>query len=269
MKQKYSRLTIKNNFLFTKVMSDPVLMRQLLQRVLPERSIGDLQVNIEEKTVEGHPERRGIRLDVYCKDETTEYDIEMQGLKKGLPPERARYYQSTLDSDSLNKREDFKKLKDQILIFFCLYDPHGGNVMVYRFYNYCPEVKKSLDDRTIKYYINCTADDVGEYKELKPFVDYINGIMSEDPFVLQVDAAVQKAKRNSKWRKEFMTMQEEIQYHSSIALEQGREEGRILERERTVGLLMKDGKTFAEACRFLCLSADEIQELQEEMTKPA
>ena len=167
MKEKYSRLTIKNNFLFTKVTSDPALMKQLLQRILP--------------------------------------------------------------------------------------------------------------DRTIKYYINCTADDAGEHKELKPFVDYVNGIMSEDPFVLQVDAAVQKAKRNSNWRREFMTMQEEIQYHSSIALEQGRvegrkegrEEGRILERKRTAGLLMKEGMTFAEACRFLCLSADEIQELQAEMTKQA
>ena len=143
MKEKYSCLTIKNYFMFTKVMSDPALMKQLLQRILP--------------------------------------------------------------------------------------------------------------DRTIKYYINCTADDAGEHKELKPFVDYVNGIMSENPFVLQVDAAVQKAKRNSKWRREFMTLQEEIQYHSSIALEQGR----MLERKRTVGLLMKEGMTFAEACKLIQLSEDE------------
>ena len=74
-----------------------------------------------------------------------------------------------------------------------------------------------------------------------------------------------------------MTLQEEIQYYSSIALEQGRkegreegrEEGRILERERTVGLLMKDGKTFAEACKLIQLSEDEISSLQEYMKRTA
>ena len=48
MKQ-YRELTIQNNFMFTKVMSDERLMKKLLERNFPSLNIKDLKVVIKEK----------------------------------------------------------------------------------------------------------------------------------------------------------------------------------------------------------------------------
>ena len=47
MKQ-YRELTIQNNFMFTKVMSDGRLMKKLLERIFPSLNIRDLKVVIKE-----------------------------------------------------------------------------------------------------------------------------------------------------------------------------------------------------------------------------
>ena len=45
-----------------------------------------------------HPECKGVRLDVYAKDEkNTHYDVEMQLLKKDALPKRSRYYHSQME----------------------------------------------------------------------------------------------------------------------------------------------------------------------------
>ena len=73
-------LTIKNNFMFAAVMSDEENCKGFLERVLPIK-INYVEINTE-KNIVYHPEYKGVRLDVYAKDENnTRYNIEMQVLK--------------------------------------------------------------------------------------------------------------------------------------------------------------------------------------------
>ena len=77
MGKKLKELTIKDNFMFGAVMSDPENCRELLEMVLGI-SISRIEVS-KEKSIAYHPEYKGVRLDVYAKDnENTCYNVEMQ-----------------------------------------------------------------------------------------------------------------------------------------------------------------------------------------------
>ena len=93
-------LTIKDNFMFGAVMS------------VEENCIGFLElvlgIEIEriviskEKSIVYHPEYKGVRLDIYARDENnTRYDVEMQVKSGDALGKRARYYHSQMDTECL------------------------------------------------------------------------------------------------------------------------------------------------------------------------
>jgi len=107
-------LTLKDNFLFTAVMSDPENCKQLLQIVL-KVEIDRVEVDYE-KCIITHPEYRSIRLDVYVKDEKgTRYNIEMQVASEKLE-KRTRYYHSQMDLDMLSTSVPYEELPDSYVI---------------------------------------------------------------------------------------------------------------------------------------------------------
>ena len=61
-------------------------------------------------------------------------------------------------------------------------------------------------------------DDIS--RELKAFLDYVAGKWSEDSFVIKLEKAVKKAKKNRKWRHEYMALSVRDQDN----LEKGRKE---------------------------------------------
>ena len=66
-KHRLKELTIKDNFMFGAVMMDENNCKGLLERVL-EIPIDRVEVS-QEKSIVYHPEYKGVRLDVYAKDE--------------------------------------------------------------------------------------------------------------------------------------------------------------------------------------------------------
>lgn len=66
MGRKLRELTIKDDFMFGAVMSDPENCRELLEMILGI-SIDRIEVS-QEKSIVYHPEYKGVRLDVYTKD---------------------------------------------------------------------------------------------------------------------------------------------------------------------------------------------------------
>ena len=71
-----------------------------------------------------------------------------------------------------------------------------------------------------------TMNDVSS--SLKAFLDYVAGTVTEDPFVQELEEAVTEARKNRKWRHEYMTLLMRDQDN----LEKGREEGLKLGREQ-------------------------------------
>ena len=79
MSQKNSlqELTIKNNFMFAAVMMDPQNCQELLELIL-NIPISYVKVDTE-RSLLYDPRYRGIRMDVYVRDENnTRFDVEMQ-----------------------------------------------------------------------------------------------------------------------------------------------------------------------------------------------
>ena len=75
--KRLKELTIKDNFMFGAVMMDEDNCKGLLERVL-EIPIDRVDVS-KEKSIVYHPEYKGVRLDVYAKDEKqTRYNVEMR-----------------------------------------------------------------------------------------------------------------------------------------------------------------------------------------------
>lgn len=70
-------------------------------------------------------------------------------------------------------------------------------------------------------------DDVSS--SLKAFLNYVRGIITEDPFVQELEEAVSEARKNREWRHEYITLsirdQDNIEKGMEKGLEQGREEG--------------------------------------------
>lgn len=118
----FDDLTIVNDFLFCKVMQDEALCKELLEIILGveiEKIVYNEDQKVFRETIDG----KGIRLDVYVKDEKhTIYDLEMQTTDTKELPKRTRYYHSSIDRGHLESGEQYSKLKDSYVIFICTFD---------------------------------------------------------------------------------------------------------------------------------------------------
>ncbi|MEH2957408.1 Rpn family recombination-promoting nuclease/putative transposase [Candidatus Merdisoma sp. JLR.KK006] len=99
IKQKnWEELGISNDFLFGKVMQNPELCKELLQRILPDLNIERIEYPELQKNINVDMDAHSVRLDVYVKDDKeTVYDIEMQVSDTKELPKRSRYYQGMID----------------------------------------------------------------------------------------------------------------------------------------------------------------------------
>ncbi len=221
----WESLDISNDFLFGKVMQNPDLCKELLQRILPDLNIERIEYPELQKSIKEGAESRGIRLDVYSKDDKNiVYNVEMQANgSKGIP-KRSRYYQGMIDLQLLEAGDkSYMKLNKTYIIFICTFDLYGKGRHIYTFENICKEDNSlSMGDEATKIFLNSDSDmdDVG--KELRAFLDYVKGIkVTDDDFIDRLEEAVKRAKANKKWRRDYMTME----MLERVKFEEGLDEG--------------------------------------------
>ena len=226
---KWEDLSISNDFLFGKVMQDAELCKELLQRILPELDIDHVEYPELQKTIKEDFEAKGVRLDAYVNDgKGTVYDIEMQAVTSKYLPRRTRYYQSMIDLQLVNKGQDYDTLNDSYIIFICLSDLFGKGRYRYSFENICKEdTEVMLNDGAKKIFLNADGKKGDISEELKAFLDYVAGRPSEDAFVKKLESAVEKAKKNRKWRREYMTLLMRDRENQKIGKEIGKIFGAI------------------------------------------
>lgn len=207
----WESLDISNDFLFGKVMQNPDLCKELLQRILPDLNIERIEYPELQKSIKEGAESRGIRLDVYSKDDKNiVYNVEMQASDSKELPKRSRYYQGMVDLQLLEAGDkSYMKLNKTYIIFICTFDLYGKGRHIYTFENICKEDNSlSMGDEATKIFLNSDSDmdDVG--KELRAFLDYVKGIkVTDDDFIDRLEEAVKRAKANKKWRRDYMTME--------------------------------------------------------------
>ena len=223
----WEELTFANNFLFCKIMeSEPELCRQILEMLLHIK-ISKLKKPEAERTMQESIDSKSVRFDVYTSDARRIFDIEIQTTSNKNLPKRARYYQSVIDLDNLSKGTKYSKLKDSYIIFLCLEPPFRKSKPVYFFENLCrdnPEIK--LNDRAYKVFFNAKEYANMESDEEKAFFRFLAGQKADSELTKSLEKKVRFAKKNMKWRKQYMTWQQTIDEEKEISYEEGRTEGK-------------------------------------------
>lgn len=164
-----------------------------------------------------HPEYKGVRLDVYAKDENhTHYNIEMQTVNKPKLGKRSRYYHSQMDMGLLQSGKDYKNLPDTIVIFICDFDPFGREKYRYTFQNQCKEDENAdLKDGECTIFLSSHGKNKDEVpKELVTFLEYVKADLEEstkdfeDEFVKHLQDTVRRLKADREVEERYMVLEE-------------------------------------------------------------
>ena len=233
--KKWEELTITDDFMFCKVMSDSALCKELLE-ILLHIKIDRLVFQEPQKSFKLTPESRGIRLDVYVKDSNHIFDIELQTTNERNLELRTRYYQGVMDIDELEKGELFSDMKESYIIFICMFDPFGADIPIYTVKQTFEENEKLVfDDKTHKIFYNVNAfEKLSNDVETKAFLKYLCKHQSTSKFTESLERAVYKNKGNQHWRKDYMT----LAYNLSLAAREAAAEAAAEAREKA----LKEGR---------------------------
>jgi predicted transposase/invertase (TIGR01784 family) len=257
--QRWEDLTIANNFMFYKIMrNNPDVCKELLE-ILLEFSIEKIEMSQEEE-IDVDFGSKGVRLDVYAKDADglKVYNIEMQASDTKELPERARYYQSVIDVDTLKSGQKYKDLKTSFVIFICIDDIFGDGLPKYTFENLCAENPKvKLNDRAYKYFFISKNCDKLLNEDQKAFLRMATGGEASNKFTGQVASLLRDAKRNAQWRKQFMDLEREKTY----AFDRGMEQKAV----ETARNFLNEGIAPEVISRCVGLPLEQVLELQKEL----
>ena len=264
--KKYEELELRDDFMFSRIMSNPKFVKPLLETILGVK-IRKIVYPQTQKTVDLSLQAKGIRLDVYVEDDqNTVFNLEMQTSDGANLPKRMRYYQGMIDLNILDKGQDYTTLKKSYVIFICTFDPFGEGRHIYTFCNTCQEnTALTLDDDAVKIILSTkgTMDDVSP--EMKRILDYIDGKGASDKFTEELEEAVRSARQNERWRLDYMTLEYEYRQRYLEGKEEGREEGRAEGRERTIQKLHERGESIASIADIVELNEEEVKRVISEL----
>lgn len=207
-------LVFKDNFMFAAVMMDEDIAKGVLERALGIE-ISRVEVSYE-KSIVYNPEYKGIRLDVYVKDQQgTHFDVEMQVANEEIK-KRARYYHSQIDMELLLAGTDYANLPNTYVIFICDFDPLGLGKYKYTMKQIVTEAPSyEYDDgcRTVFLSTKGTNDD--EVSEsLRNFLKFAGADKEkasddyQDEFVSKLQKSVEKIRNSREMGASYMKLEE-------------------------------------------------------------
>jgi predicted transposase/invertase (TIGR01784 family) len=211
----WKKLPLSDNLIFCDVMErNPDVCKELLEMLL-DIEIDRIEKPSAEKSIQTDPESKSVRMDVYVKDGTGRtFDVEMQTTHKTNLPKRARYYQSIMTVDSLQKGSDYNHLNDSFVIFLCLHDPFGCGLPIYSFKNVCAEKSDlNLNDGTKIIFFNAEKSDTMPGEKLRNFFNFLKSHTDpaeDSAFVQKLKGLVDESNEKEDVRKRKMTLEYEI-----------------------------------------------------------
>ena len=223
--KRWEDLTITDDFMFCKVMSDPDICKELLE-ILLHIKIERLEFQEPQKSFKLTSESRGIRLDVYVKDSNRVFDIELQTTNERNLELRTRYYQGVMDISELEKGEFYSNMKESYIIFICMFDPFGADMPIYTVKQTFTENEKLIfDDKTHKIFYNVNAfEKLSNDVETKAFLEYLCKHQSTTKFTQSLETAVYRNKNNQNWRQDYMTLAHDMYMVAKEAAEEAAKE---------------------------------------------
>ncbi|MGN1168357.1 MAG: Rpn family recombination-promoting nuclease/putative transposase [Lachnospiraceae bacterium] len=232
-KKQLKELTLKDNFMFGAVMIEEENCKRFLELALGF-PIERVEVS-KEKSIVYHPEYKGVRLDVYAKDESnTRYNVEMQVAKKEELGKRVRYYHGQIDMELLLSGSDYTELPDVYVIFICDFDPFGKKKYRYTFTRKCEEESEIyLQEGCKSIFLSTRGENVEQVsEELVKFLNFVKADLSEsekdfeDGFVKKLQETIREVKSNREMEERFMIFEEMLREERAEGREEGKAEGK-------------------------------------------
>lgn len=179
-----------------------------------------------EKDLRVDPFSKGIRLDVNIKDSSRTFTLEMQCLNKKDLRLRTRYYQGLQDISFLDKGNIYLNLPESYILFICLFDLFNKKLPVYTFESTCLEDNSiSLNDKTHKVFYNVNAWEKEGNPARRALLKFFYDSKAEDDLTRSIEEQVHSTENLREWRKEHMTIEQEIKIRESYAYDDGFTEG--------------------------------------------
>lgn len=258
-------LTIKDNFMFGAVMSIEENCIAFLEMVLgfPIEKV----VVSKERSMIYHPEYRGVRLDIYARDEKhTHYNVEMQARRQADLGKRSRYYHSQIDVECLEKGLPYEELPNTFVIFICDFDPFGCGLYYYSFQNECQEdTRAKLCDGNKTIFLSTRGKNKEQIPQsLVKFLKFVEADLTEseedfdDELVRQFQTSIRKIKTSREMGERYMLFEELLKEERQEGLAQGRQE---TAREYILEVLADKGEVPAALKESLC-EVDSEEELK-------
>ena len=281
---KFEDLTIQSNFMFKHVMGNKGLCQRFISNVM-KCDVVDLEYIETEKELEPYFDSKCVRLDVIVVDRNNNrYNLEMQvrnviGKETKLPllPKRARYYQSVMDMDMLQKGQTYDKLSPLVLVFVCAFDLFKEGRYVYTFKSRCLEnldLELANDVTTMFLNANGVAGDVTP--QMVNFLEYVKTQVPNDAYTRELEAEVARLKLDKEVRRKYMVLQAELRDTEIVAFEageakghavglaEGLAEGEVKKSRETALEMLKDREPLTKIMKYSKLAKEDILLLAKE-----
>lgn len=232
--QQWEELTIANDRMFSMVMENNAICRELLRRIFPELAIDRVQQVTVQKQVNTPLDARTVRFDVYIRDDQQRtYIVEMQVANRQNLPYRLRYYLEQVDHSILGPGDNYEKLAGYptYVVFFCDFDYYGQDRSEYRFEwrNIDePDLVAGTGQQLVVFNAQASTfhDSIGVAGFLKLMH---NQIAVGDPLVEQVTQEMKRIKQDPERRRDYMKYELDLMDARSdgmaIGLAEGKKQG--------------------------------------------
>ena len=233
IRKSFQELNLCDDFLFAKTMQDPDILKPVLETILRFK-IARVEIVEAQKSFDVSYHAHGIRLDVYADDEAgSRFAVEMQARQEYNLLKRSRYYHSVMDIDQLLKGRSYDELKNNYVIFICVYKLFGRELHQYNFQSKClqiPDLPYSEERETILLSTEGTADDITP--DLRDFLQYVKSSTDEtaarldSDLIRKIHDKVKKIKQNRQLEVEYLKFEELMKESRAEGLSEGIERGR-------------------------------------------
>lgn len=200
---------------------------------------------------------REVRLDIYAIDSTGKrFNIEIQRQDKGADFKRAVYNLSIINTNSLNKRQDFKDLPEIYVIFITENDVRHGNRPIYRY--------------------EFTDIDTGENVDCGQHIIYVNGAnkdtstalgrLMHDFFCTEAkDMYDEELAKKAKYLKETREGEKRMGGSIEELMKMGEERGAFATAIANATSMLKDNLSIEKIAQYTNLSIEKIEELKKSL----
>ena len=218
----------------------------------------------------------------------THYNLEMQvknpvyrATGKFLLPKRTRYYQAMLDTDMLQKGQDYDELSPTYIIFFCLFDFFQDSQRIYTFKKRCLEnMNIELADEAVIMFLNTLGTKGDVSPDIQSLFDYINSNTINSNFTREVADTIVEIKNDKKVRDAYMTYEMRMkdlrdEAHAEGLAEgkaqglaegkaEGLAEGKEKEKTATAKRLLSMGLSVEDIAKATSFSVEQVEAIKAE-----